>query len=187
MTKNLDAALNELSYEIFKKLENADKKFQNLCDKALWVLANDWPYAFVLFIISKNAQDIYLKPIFEDDIFSEIFWFEKRKDDVLQTLIRKKEEQINELEDKVQNERNESRRKKLSQKIESIKTEIEKIKKIKFESLKRILNENEFADKNSIYKIYVQKLSEDLHNYLYFKTLLEKLLIYVRYHLKTLD
>jgi len=118
MAKNLDAALNELSYKIFEEIKNnKDKtKFANLCDKALWVLVNDGPYAFVLFINSKNAQDVYLKPIFEDENFKQIFWFNS----------------LNYIEE-------------------------------------------------------IQNLSENLHDYLYFKTLLEKLLIYVRYHLKTLD
>jgi hypothetical protein len=56
--------------------------------------------------------------------------------------------------------------------------------------LKPIFVNNEiksiFDFKSTNYKKEIQTLSEDLSNYLYFKTILEKILIYVRYHLKTL-
>lgn len=120
---NLDAEINKLSYEMFCDIKKKDKKegnkkMQNLCEKALWVLSQDWPYAYSVFIESEDAEGIYLETIFSGDywiidIFDNLNW------------------------------------------------------------------------KN--YKREIEKLSENLNQYLYFKEILEKILTYLRYHLKTLD
>lgn len=130
--QNLDAEINQLSYNMFReinKLWNDKKEVVNLCEKSLWVLSQDWPYAYYVFIKSKvkewrKTKEKKIKEIYNEKIFNFFF----------------KENWI--FSEYIQNDN---------------------------------LEES------------IQKLSENLHQYLYFKEILEKILTYLRYHLKTLD
>ena len=66
MTKNLDALINEISFEIVEKIKqkNQDKtKYKNEIDKALGVLSNDGVYAYYVYVKSKKIEDIFLNEL----------------------------------------------------------------------------------------------------------------------------
>ena len=74
--KNLDAIINEVGFEIVKKINQQEEnktKYKNFIDKALGVLANDGVYAYYVYVVSqkKESENKYI-PIFLDT-FKEIF------------------------------------------------------------------------------------------------------------------
>jgi CRISPR/Cas system CMR-associated protein Cmr5 small subunit len=86
-TKNLDALINKIGYQIVEKIKEkgSDKtKYKNEIDKALGVLSNDGVYAYYVYVKSKKIDDIFLneiKPIvwaycntpLQDDNWQEFF------------------------------------------------------------------------------------------------------------------
>ena len=84
-TKNLDALINKIGYQIVEKIKSvSDKtKYKNEIDKALGVLSNDGVYAYYVYVKSKKIDDIFLneiKPVgaycntpLQDDNWQEFF------------------------------------------------------------------------------------------------------------------
>ncbi|EIW00997.1 hypothetical protein [Thermoanaerobacter siderophilus] len=64
MSKNLDAELNRLGFDIVNSSQG-NKEILRFIDKALGVLSNDGVYAYYVFCLSKDKKD--------DKKYSEIF------------------------------------------------------------------------------------------------------------------
>ncbi len=65
-TKNLDALINEIGYEIveeIRKKDNDKTKYKNEIEKALGVLSNDGVYACYVYVKSKGVGDVFLEKI----------------------------------------------------------------------------------------------------------------------------
>ncbi len=67
-TKNLDALINKIGYDIIEKIKEKEKdsdkkKYKNEIDKALGVLANDGVYAYYVYVKSKKIDDVFLNEI----------------------------------------------------------------------------------------------------------------------------
>ena len=173
--ENLDAIINEVGFKIANILD------ENLINKLLGVLANDGVYA--MWVYAADKIDINFK--IDDDtisikrpkLFELILLLKPLLNKVYQTcfidgLLQKEENKINEL----------------TQNIEKInKVDLSKEEKNKriIKLKKEIVNyiTQEFIRETSI---YLQIISNDIYKLLFLKQLLEKTLVYARYHAKAL-
>jgi hypothetical protein len=146
-----------------------------------------------LFITSKKAEIFYLKPIFVNEDILNIFFSDFGEEKVIKNFL---EKEIKNIEKEIKNTKNQEKIKLLTE----FKTFLENLKGLdtlikiitdyfNFKGNKKDDNKKDYIlkYKRDFYKFLVKILSENLSNYLYFKTILEKILIYVRYHLKTLE
>ena len=65
-TKNLDALINKIGYEIveeIKRKDNEKTKYKSEIEKALGVLSNDGVYAFYVYVKAKKVDDVFLEKI----------------------------------------------------------------------------------------------------------------------------
>ncbi len=65
-TKNLDALINKIGYEIVEEIKSKGRdktKYKNEIEKALGVLSNDGVYAFYVYVKSKKVNDVFLEKI----------------------------------------------------------------------------------------------------------------------------
>ena len=65
-TKNLDALINKIGYEIVEEIKrrgNDKTKYKNELEKSLGVLSNDGVYAYYVYVKSKKVDDIFLNKI----------------------------------------------------------------------------------------------------------------------------
>jgi hypothetical protein len=171
---NLDAKINMVGSEIANILD------ENMINKLLGVLANDGVYA--MWVYAQNKIDWSFdsnKNSFEEKMlikFIKVLDFGvdfKVKDEILKEIL--DESCI----DKVVE---------LTQKIEQLNNEIKVLKKDKNKQ-KELTKKKKEKDKilnerNEKFNYFFQTLSQDLNQLLFFKEMLEKALIYARYHAK---
>ena len=171
---NLDAKINMVGSEIANILD------ENMINKLLGVLANDGVYA--MWVYAQNKIDWSFdsnKNSFEEKMlikFIKVLDFGvdfKVKDEILKEIL--DESCI----DKVVE---------LTQKIEQLNNEIKVLKKDKNKQ-KELTKKKKEKDKilnerNKKFNYFFQTLSQDLNQLLFFKEMLEKALIYARYHAK---
>jgi len=65
-TKNLDALINKIGYEIVEEIRkkgNDKTKYKNEIEKALGVLSSDGVYACYVYVKSKGVGDVFLEKI----------------------------------------------------------------------------------------------------------------------------
>ncbi|OXT06262.1 hypothetical protein CE561_11215 [Thermoanaerobacterium thermosaccharolyticum] len=170
-SSNLEHIINNTAFEI------VDKKIlgKNEIDKLLGVLTNDGVYAMWVYACDK----LELK-------------FKKDKDELRDTKIFKLLEKISILDKFVTKELDYDG---LVEKIDKLTKEIEELKnKIKNESisennkqeLKKTI-ENLESKRNQQLNDYFINLSQNLDNLLFLKNLLERVLVYARYHAKAME
>jgi hypothetical protein len=171
---NLDAKINMVGFKIANILD------ENMINKLLGVLANDGVYA--MWVYAQNKIDWSFdsnKNSFEEKMlikFIKVLDFGvdfKVKDEILKEIL--DESCI----DKVVE---------LTQKIEQLNNEIKVLKKDKNKQ-KELTKKKKEKDKilnerNEKFNYFFQTLSQDLNQLLFFKEMLEKALIYARYHAK---
>jgi len=156
---NLDAVINKVGFEIAKILD------ENLINKLLGVLANDGVYAMWIYALNKLKEKELLKLLLAISSFP--------------VQIKDKERKIIKLE-------NIQKQIELFKKINGLKNELKQNKNN--QEIKKELKTKEEEYKNLFAKNYVffKILSKDLNQLLFFKELLEKALIYARYHAKAM-
>jgi len=156
---NLDAVINKVGFEIAKILD------ENLINKLLGVLANDGVYAMWIYALNKLKEKELLKLLLAISSFP--------------VQIKDKERKIIKLE-------NIQKQIELFKKINGLKNELKQNKNN--QEIKEELKTKEEEYKNLFVKNYVffKILSKDLNQLLFFKELLEKALIYARYHAKAM-
>jgi len=154
---NLDATINKVGFEIANILD------ENLINKLLGVLAQDGVYAMWVYALNKVEEEKLLYLLLQLSDFS-INITDKNNNIVKLENIQKQIElfkRINELKNELKQNKNNQAKK------EELKTKEEEYK-------------NLFTKNYDFFKI----LSTDLNQLLFFKELLEKALIYARYHAK---
>jgi di/tripeptidase len=170
---NLDAIINEVGFEIAKILD------ENLINKLLGVLANDGVYAMWVYAINKVDENILLKILLQLKNFPIQIKDENNNFVKLDNIQEQLElfNNIIELNEKIKNLKKELR---LSKDNERKKEELNKQEKI--------LNSTKEKYKKLFQKNYdfFKILSTDINQLLFFKELLEKALIYARYHAKAM-
>ena len=174
MSKNLDALINETSFEIVKN-KIVD---ENEINKMLGVLSNDGVYAFWVYIKSKlNWKFASNKEEFQNmQLVSFLLHISELNELFSSPIIT--EEKIEKICS-------------LQKEIDDKKEKIKKIKKSnrnKHEEIKNI--EKDIRDKQKeqqeIFNEFFVKLSQNLNQLLFFREILEKILIYARYHAKAM-
>ena len=162
-THNLDAILSEMGFELAQHID------KNLIEKLLGVLVNDGVYA--MWVVALNKLDWQFEENKENLENYQLFRFlnilsklNKYLSD--STLIWTEEKasricsltsEINDLKKHIKNDKNNQNKQLLKQKVEERDKELSS---------------------------FFQSLSNDLHQLLFFRQLLEKALIYARYHAK---
>jgi len=133
MNDTLESLVQKTAFNIVAKINkesNEDrKKYFNLIEKALGVLANDGVYAYCIFVKYKEGENYFLEPL--EGLINEIFG----------------EESINSNGSK----------------------------------------ENIIIFNKDNAEIYFRELSKNLYKLLFLKQVLERVLIYARYHAKALS
>ena len=167
---NLDATINEVGYEIAKILD------ENLINKLLGVLAQDGVYA--MWVYALNKVDWH----YDEDC-------EKFKQSKLYKFL----EQLNkfpiQIDKKIIDESRDEEICQLTEEINKIINEIKKEKDKKEKQNKEKIKKNkikEREDKFNEFNEFFLELSKDVNQLLFFKELLEKALIYARYHAKAM-
>ena len=167
MSQNLDAIINEVGFEIANILD------ENLINKLLGVLANDGVYAMWVYSIEKikiefseDENDLKDKTFFR--FYNLIYLMDRYITNKLniKDILKKISELTKEINDLEKNKKSE----KDKNKLKKIQNEINE----KSNNRMKIINN------------YFYELSKDLHQLLFFKEMLEKALIYARYHAKAL-
>ena len=166
---NLDAIINELGFEIAQIID------ENMINKMLGVLANDGVYAMWVFCLDK------------------LDWkFEKNEEKFKNYQLYKFMEQLNKLSKNLNNSKlnlinsNFNEIFSLTDEISELQKDIKNIKDKKIKKDKEIKKEKKEKKRNTILNSFFWKLSEDIHQLLFFKDMVEKALIYARYHAKAL-
>jgi len=188
--ENLDALINDISFEI------ANQKIldENQVDKMLGVLNRDGVYAWWLYT-KKNIKYKFVEDINEfkeQDLtkmlmllegFNFLFGHILTSFDI--EIICSLQKEIHNLREEIHNLREEI--KKIDEKNKKNNTKEEKEKLI---SLKNDMQNkqnklrNKVRKQNKIFNKFFIDLSKDLYNLLFFRDILDRVLTYVRYHLK---
>ncbi len=167
--KNLDAIINEMGFEIAQIID------ETMINKILGVLANDGIYAMWVFCLDKLDWKYTEKE--EEFKKNQLYKFMEQ--------LNKLPVQINNIELKViHSEFNKifdltKEINKLSNEIKNTKNKDEKKNKMEEKE------EKEKGRNKNFYKFF-QTLSTDIHELLFFKDMVEKALIYARYHAKAM-
>ncbi len=168
--RNLNALINKISFELVnnKILE------ENQINKMLGVLSNDGVYAW--WVYSKKELDWRFtreaEKFKENDLIQLLLVLEKfhflfgKIGKIIEDkidIICKKQEEIDELRNEIKNLDDKEEKKKKNNKIRELNSE-----------------------QNDLLNSFFHQLSEDLPSLLFFREILEKILIYARYHAKAL-
>jgi len=171
---NLDATINEVGFEIANLLDKND------IEKLLGVLAQDGVYAMWVYALNKTEEEKLLNLLLQLSILP----IEVIDESNIKIKLEKIQEQI-ELFSKI-NE--------LKKEIKDLKNELKQNQENQAKKEELIQKRQELEIKKNEYKILFQKnydffktLSTDLNQLLFFKELLEKALIYARYHAKAMS
>lgn len=167
-TKNLDALINKISFE----LVNEKILEENQINKMLGVLANDGVYAW--WVYAKKEMDWK----FESEE-------KKFKEGKLVQLLYKLKELSFLFEQEIINDS--SIKDICDKQLVIIKLQNDKRNKNKSEKekIEKDINKKR-EEQNEILNCFFHNLSEDLPNLLFFREILEKILIYARYHAKAM-
>jgi len=172
--ENIDALINKISYEIVSEKILSETEI----NKLLSVLSNHGVYAMWVYALDKIGITFYeeadklknqkiflfLSKISElDQFITKNFNFEKFINEICKLT-----EEINKLTKEI---------KLLKENLNNKLEKQQKEKKLKEKEKERIDKFNE----------YFINISQDLHKLLFLKQLLEKILIYARYHAKSLS
>ena len=92
--KNLDAIINEIGFEIVKKINQEENKtkYKNFIDKSLGVLANDGVYAYWVYCKANGINDVFideledLMKLVSNDINDKEQFFQNLSTDIHQLL-----------------------------------------------------------------------------------------------------
>ncbi|MDQ7031097.1 MAG: hypothetical protein Q9M37_00045 [Desulfonauticus sp.] len=163
---NIDALINEISFEIVKE-KIVDK---NQIDKMLGVLANDGVYAWWVY----TKKELNWKFVSDESKFKEfelirLILLLNRFDFLFREILSEQDiNKISQLQEQINNKQNEKKSKK--DKNKEIDKEIANLK----------------GQQNDLLNNFFVDLSQNLQNLLFFREILEKILIYARYHAKAM-
>ena len=184
---NLEVLINRISYELVAEKILAE----NEINKLLGVLASNGVYAMWVYALDKfgvkfseskeklREQKIFkfLEKIGEiDEKTLRMLDFEKTIEEIVNMTqnIKRLDDEINQLKNEIKKlEKNNTTKKNIKEKKDEKKEKENKKKEKEKERIKK-LNE------------YFIKISEDIHNLLFLKQILEKVLTFARYHAKAL-
>ncbi len=169
--KNLDAIINKIGFEIAQIID------ETMINKILGVLANDGVYAMWVYCLDKLDWKYTEEEEFKkNQLYKFIEQLNKLPVQIEINSIELKviHSEFNKIFDLIK-EIN-----KLSKEIKNIKDKDEKKKKMEEKQQKE-------KERNKILNKFFWKLSNDIHQLLFFKDIVEKALIYARYHAKTMD
>jgi len=161
---NLDAVINKVGFEIANILD------ENLINKLLGVLANDGVYAMWVYALNKIEWNYY------NDC-------EKFRQSKLYKLLEKLNNFPIQIDKKIIDEKRNDEICKLTKEINNLTNELKKDKNNKTKKEEKNKKIKERDDKLNEFFL---ELSTDLNQLLFFKELLEKALIYARYHAKAM-
>jgi hypothetical protein len=160
---NLDAIINNVGFKIANILD------ENIINKLLGVLANDGVYAMWVYSINKLKDIELLKFLLNISLLPIQLKDNKQlKQDDLNFLIK--------LYDEIQSLNKEISNLKKQKKNQEVKNKIEELRD----------KQNEYKNKYKSNYEFFQTLSEDINQLLFFKEMVEKALIYARYHAKAM-
>ena len=157
---NLDAVINKVGFEIANILD------ENLINKLLGVLANDGVYAMWVYALNKIEWNYY------NDC-------EKFRQSKLYKLLEKLNNFPIQIDKKIIDE-------KRNDEICKLTKEINELKKDKNNKTKKEEKNKKIKERDDKLNEFFLELSTDLNQLLFFKELLEKALIYARYHAKAM-
>jgi len=161
---NLDATINRVGFEIAEILE------ENLINKLLGVLAQDGVYAMWVYALNKIDWN-----------YNENC--EKYKNSDLYKILVQLDKLPIQIDKKIIDE---NRDKEICKLTEDINKLNEELKKDKNNKQKREEKNKKLKEREKKLNEFFLKLSTDLEQLLFFKELLEKALIYARYHAKAM-
>jgi len=173
---NIEALINKIAFDIV----NEEILKENEINKLLGILANNGVYAMWVYALDKldtvfKIDDNFLikRPkLFELILLLKPILYKVYQACFIDGLLQKEENKKNELTQEIE---------KINGENLSDKEKEEKRNKLKKEIIDYLTKE--FVKETSI---YLQIVSKDLHKLLFLKQLLEKTLIYARYHAKAL-
>ena len=161
---NLDAVINEVGFEIAKILD------ENLINKLLGVLANDGVYAMWIYALNKIDWN------YDEDC-------EKFRQSKLYKFLEQLDKFPIQINKKIVDENRDNEICELTKEINNLTNELKKDKNNKTKKEEKNQKIKERDDKLNEFFL---ELSTDLNQLLFFKELLEKALIYARYHAKAM-
>ena len=167
MSNNLDVLINKIGFEIVNK-KIIEK---NLIDKMLGVLANDGVYAWWVYTKKElNWKFVSDEAKFKEFEFIKLILLLNEFDYLFgKILLEENITKICELQKNIEEKQKEKKDKNNNDK-RKLDNEIKKLKE----------------QQNSLINQFFIKLSEDLNNLLFFREVIEKILIYARYHAKAM-